>query len=120
HHLAFAAATGRLFGAADYGLVAAFDLTGRCLWRDGLVAHVGALAVVGDGSRLALACFSEGVLSYGGDGAKQGRLAASEPCRLVSLSFDGRLLLVGGLTGRLALLGASGGVVATHQLDRPV
>jgi hypothetical protein len=120
HHLAFSPAAPALFGAADYGLVACFDLSGRWLWRDGLVAHVGAMTVAGDGSQILLACFSEGILRYSGTGAKQGRLAAADPCRLVSVSFDGRLLLVGGLTGRLALLDAAGTAVATHQLDRPL
>ncbi len=120
HHLAFSPASTCLFGAADYGLVACFGLPDRWLWRDGLVAHVGAMAVAGDGNQVALACFSEGVLRYSGGGAKQGRLPASEACRLVSLSFDGRALLLGGLTGRVVLLDATGTVLATHLLDRPL
>ena len=64
HHLAFVPEQPRLVVSADFGLVACYDSAGRCLWRDGLVAHVGSLAVSGDGSSLALACFSEGLCCY--------------------------------------------------------
>jgi hypothetical protein len=117
HHLAFTP-TG-LVASADFGLVAGFDLAGRWAWRDGLVAHVGGLSVRGDGGEVVLACFSEGVLRYDGQGNKQGRVPVPEPCRLVSLSFDGRLLLVGGLGGRLTLLETSRGVVASHPFEQP-
>jgi hypothetical protein len=117
-HLAFGPTA--LVGSADYGLVACLDLGGRWLWRDGLVAHVGALAVSGDGSQILLACFSEGLLRYDGQGKKQGRLPAPEPCRLVAMSFDGRLLLVGGLNSRLLLVDPAGTTLAAHQLDKPL
>jgi hypothetical protein len=107
-------------GSADYGLVASFDLSGRWLWRDGPVAHLGSLAVSGDGSQVALACFSEGILRYDGQGKKLGRLPVPEPCRLVAMSYDGRLLLVGGLAGRLLLLETSGGTLVNDLLDRPL
>lgn len=58
HHLAFVPAAPLLLGSADYGLVACFDLAGQQVWRDGLVAHVGSLAVSGDGEQIILACFT--------------------------------------------------------------
>jgi hypothetical protein len=119
HHLAFAPQAPALVGAADFGLVAAFDLTGRWLWRDGLVVHVGALTVSGDGRQVLLACFSEGILCYGKGGKKQGRLAVPEPCRLVSGSFDGLALLVAGMGNRVMLLDSAGNVVSDHALERP-
>lgn len=119
HHLAFAPQVPCLVGAADLGLIAAFDLTGHWLWRDGLVAHVGALAVSADGSQVLMACFSEGILRYGKGGAKQKRLAAPEPCRLVAVTFDGRHLLTGGLGPRLLLLDANGNTLRDHALERP-
>ncbi len=42
-HLAFTPEAGALVGAAEFGLVCAFDAGGQCLWRDGLVAHFGAM-----------------------------------------------------------------------------
>jgi hypothetical protein len=114
--LALAAEEPLLAGSADYGLVALFDRAGSCLWRDGLVAHVGSLAVTGDGSLLALACFSEGVVGYSfqvtraGAVAQRGRrvLAQAAPCRLAALSFSGELLTAG-LEGRLCVRDRDGG-----------
>src|SRR5437868_5836014 len=45
YHLAFVPAVASLVCCADFGLVAALDLKGNWLWRDGLVANVGAMAV---------------------------------------------------------------------------
>ncbi len=119
-HLAFAPQAPVLVGAAEYGLVAGFDLAGRWLWRDGLVVHVGALSTSADGNQVLLACFSEGILRYGQGGVKQGRLSVPEPCRLVAASFDGQALLVGGLGSRVMLMDSGGKVVSTHDFDRPV
>jgi hypothetical protein len=119
HHLAFVPAAPFLLGSSDYGLVACLDLAGNWVWRDGLVAHIGALTVSGDGERIFLACFTEGLQHYTLTGKKQDRQATSEPCRLAALSFDGQLTLVAGLSGRLQLLDAEGRLVAAHALDKP-
>jgi hypothetical protein len=119
HHLAFIPAAPFLLGAADYGLVARFDLMGRCLWVDGLVAHIGALTVSGDGDRLLLACFTEGLQRYNLLGKNQGRIQVAEPCRLASQSFDGRLILVAGLSNRLLLLDREGRLLCEHLLEKP-
>jgi hypothetical protein len=119
HHLAFVPAAPFLVGSADYGLVVCFDPAGRLVWRDGLVAHVGSLAVNGDGTQVILACFSEGLLCYSASGQKQGRLAFTEPCRLAALTFDGRYLLVAGLGEELRLLDRAGQTRCTYALDRP-
>jgi hypothetical protein len=117
HHLAFVPAADCLVAAADYGLVAGFDLSGRLLWRDGLVAHVGALTVGGDGERIVLACFSEGFQAYSLKGKKEPRLPVPWPCRLASVSFDGRLLLAAGMTHQLALLDSAGRPLATYPVE---
>src|SRR5262249_14015304 len=49
-HLAFIPEEPFVVGCADFGFVGCFEPTGRCAWRDGLVAHVGGIAVNGDGS----------------------------------------------------------------------
>jgi len=89
--LAFAAERPLLLGAADFGLVACFDLRGRWGWRDGLVARVGSLAVGGDG-RAALACYSDGLVRYSADGVKQPGGAAGF-VRKAGLSFGGERVL---------------------------
>jgi hypothetical protein len=119
YHLAFVPEEPVLLASADYGFVGAFDLAGRCTWRDGLVAHVGALAVTGNGNQVVLACFSEGLQRYGRDGRRLERLTLEESCRLVAVSFQGKRLLVGGLSKRLLLLDPNGKVLATHALEQP-
>ena len=119
-HLAFVPAAPVLVGCAEYGLVAAFDLTGRQVWRDGLVANVGALAVSGGGYPIVLACFSEGLQRYGVDGRKQERLPLDESCRRVALSFDGHLLLAAGTSNRLLLADGVGKTLATYAPEGQV
>jgi hypothetical protein len=118
-HLAFVPAAPYLVGSADYGLVTCVDPGGKTVWRDGLVAHVGSLAPNGDGTLVALACFSEGLQRYTASGQNLGRLGLPEPCRLLSLSFDGDLLLMAGLGNQLRLLDREGNTRATHALDQP-
>ena len=101
------------------GLVACLDLKGNWTWRDGLVVHIGSLAVSGNGDTVLLACFTEGLRRYTVTGKNLGRLAAAEPCRLAALSFDGRLVLAAGLSNRLLLLDAEGRTLAMHPLDQP-
>jgi hypothetical protein len=119
HRLAFVPASPVLLGCADYGLVACLDFKGKWLWRDGLVAHIGSLAVSGSGELIVLACFSEGLQRYSLAGKRLGRLAVAEPCRLAALTFDGKTLLVGGLGTRLLLLDGDGRTLATHPLEKP-
>jgi hypothetical protein len=118
-HLSFVPEESFLLGAADFGLVACLDLTGRIVWRDGLVVHCGSLAVSGDGACVVLACFSDGLRRYTLDGARKGPLAVSEPCRQAALTFDGRLVLVAGRANRLLLLDPKGRALGIHLLDRP-
>jgi hypothetical protein len=118
HHLVFVPEAPLLLASADYGFVGGFDLTGNCRWRDGLVAHVGAMAVTGDGKQLALACFSEGLQRYGADGRRLERLPLDEQCRLVAIDFTGQQLLIAGLSKRLLLLDGGGKVLTTQALDQ--
>ena len=119
HHLAFVPEEPLLIGAADFGLVAGFDLKGQAVWRDGLVVHCGSLATSGDGARVVLACFSDGLRHYTAAGARVGTASTGEPCRLAALSFDGRRTLVAGRAPRLLLLDSHGKLVASHVLEAP-
>lgn len=120
HHLVFVPAAPFLFGASDYGLVGCFDLAGQCVWRDGLVAHVGSLTVSGTGARAALACYTDGLHQYSLQGEKLGRQSFSQACRYASLSFDGRLILVAWLSRQLSLIDSSGQEISAHSLDKSV
>ncbi len=107
-HLAFVPEKSLLVGAADFGLVVCFGATGECLWRDGLVAHVGSLAVSGDGEWLLLACFSDGLYNYGSAGAPPQRIALDTACQLAALSFTGDCLLTADRDNRVCLRGSDG------------
>lgn len=120
HHLAFVPAAPILVACADYGLVAALDLGGEWVWRDTVVAHFGSLAVSGDGERIMLACFTEGLRRYDRSGKVRERVPTPEPCRLVEVTFDGRLALVAGLSNRFSLIDGTGRVLHTHTFDKPI
>jgi hypothetical protein len=119
HHLAFVPASPFLLGCAEYGLVVCLNLTGHCVWRDGLVAHVGSLTVSGRGDRVILACFTEGLQRYSLAGKNIGRLPVSEPCRLAAVTYDGRLVLVAGLSKGLVLLNDEGEKQCAYQMEKP-
>jgi hypothetical protein len=111
-YLAFVPEAPALVGSADFGLVCAFDRAGRCLWRDGLVAHVGSLAVSADGGRVVLACFTDGLCCYALTQPRQARLPRAAPSRLAAIDYKGELLLTAGLGNELALRGGDGEVRA--------
>jgi hypothetical protein len=116
-HLAFIPEAPFLIGCADFGLVANFDTGGRMVWRDGLVANVGSLAVNGDGSTIALACFGDGLCRYSLKDSRPRRQALADPCCLAVLSYDGRLVLTTGLSPGIGLLDAHGHVRGDYRLD---
>jgi hypothetical protein len=118
-HLAFVPAAPALLAAADFGLVACLDLGGRWVWREGVVAHVGTLAVSGDGAAIVLACYSEGLQSYSLAGKRRPGPPAPEPCRLAAISFDGRATLLAGMSDRLLLQHASEGVACSYECGSP-
>jgi WD40 repeat protein len=119
-HLSFIPEWPGLVASADFGLVACFDFAGRCLWRDSPVAHVGALAVTGNGQEIALACFSEGLGWYTSTGSKPTSRWIPPPCRLVGMSYTGEVLLTAGLTPEVELRQADGLVKATFPTEDEV
>jgi hypothetical protein len=119
HHLAFAPTAPVLLAASDYGLAACFDLKGKLIWRDGLVAHIGSLTVSGSGESVILACFTEGLQRYSLTGKNLGRQSLTEPCRLAAVTFDGGHLLVAAMGSRLHWLDAEYRILSTFSLDQP-
>jgi WD40 repeat protein len=119
HFLAFVPEKPLLAGSADYGLVACFDVKGNMLWRDGLVAHVGSLAVNGDGSRIVLACYTDGLTRYGVQNSKPERQPLPDACRLAALSYDGRCSLTAGLLSTVTLRDVQTRVMGEQQLEAP-
>jgi hypothetical protein len=87
--LAFIPEMPALLGAADFGVVVCFDRSGAIAWRDAMVMHIGCMAVSGDGTTIALGCFSDGVCCYSLlDGPKSRRvMPAAGICRFVATSY---------------------------------
>jgi hypothetical protein len=116
-HLAFVPEQALLVGSADFGLVMAFDPAGQSVWRDGLVAHVGSLAVTGSG-RSALACFSAGLQWFEVDG-RRAPVTEAAPCRLADLSYDGAILLTVGPGSEVSLRKRDGGLTTWASSAQP-
>jgi hypothetical protein len=81
------------------------------------VAHVGSLAVSGDGSVLLLACFSDGLYRYGISGPPQQRIALESPCPLAAVSYDGETLLTADRANRACLRDYKGSILDQLSLD---
>jgi hypothetical protein len=118
-HLAFVPEAPVLVGSAEFGQVCAFDRAGQPLWRDGLVAHVGSLAVNGDGGRIVLACFTEGLCCYALAQPKQVRLPKAAPSRLAALSYTGKTILTVGMDSQIVLRDTGGEVRDELPLPAP-
>src|SRR5262249_15335816 len=110
--------SGALVGSADLGLVCAFDRRGQALWREGLMANVGSLAVSGTGERIVLACFSEGVRHCSMEKPRPEKLPQKPACRHVAVSYSGDLILYAGADNRVTLCDASGATL--EELTLPV
>jgi hypothetical protein len=119
-HLAFVPEKAVLIGAADFGLVLCFGAAGECLWRDGLVAHVGSLAVSGDGESLLLACFSDGLYCYSTASPKQQRIPLDTACHLAAVSYAGDCLLTADQEGRVCRRERDGTLHAQISIENPV
>ncbi len=116
-HIVFVPEASRLVACADYGLVASFDIQGKTLWRDSPVANVGALTCTGDGERLLLACYSEGLRCYDKNGKISGALPLQEPCRLAVISYDGARIVTSGLARSLLILDGQGQLLRRVEVD---
>ncbi len=114
HHLAFVPEQPLLIGAADTGLVTAYDPAGICVWRSGLPAHIGSLAVQGDGKRIVLAGYGEGPCCFDATGQRRHGLERLGPCRRLALSFDGQIVLREDLQGRLIATISDGVELASY------
>jgi hypothetical protein len=119
HFLTFVPERPCLAGAADFGLVTCFDAAGRPLWQEGLISHVGSLSAGADGGRLILACFTEGLVHFTLEGARQRLVAPNPPCRLAALSYDGKLILTADLDRRLTLAERDGAARDHFDLESP-
>lgn len=119
-HLAFVPEKPLLIGTADFGLVVCFNSAGECLWRDGLVAHIGSLAVSGDGECVQLACFGDGLYRYSAAGSRPRRLPLEAACHVAALSYSGEVLLTADRGPCVVRRDADGKLRDSFHADGPV
>lgn len=118
-YLAFVPESAHVVGSADFGLAACFDARGEVVWRDGVVVHVGGLAVCGTGATVLLACFSDGLHRYAINRSHPERLSATEPCRVVAVGYDGKSYLTAGMSPTVRLMDSAMAVRRELKLAGP-
>lgn len=87
--LRFCATSPTLVGAADDGLIAAFDLGGKLLWDVRLFAPCGDMAASGDLATLLLAGFAHGVQRFDAGGTNRGAFVVEGTPARVATCYDG-------------------------------
>lgn len=120
HQMAVSLSDAEVLCAGEYGYVASLDLfTKTWRWRDTPVVHHGSVALVGaDGSAL-VACFSDGVRGYDREGRPLKFEEPLPPCRSLCTSYDGTLIVAGGLDTQLYAADRRGRRRFQFNLDGP-
>lgn len=117
-----------LLGAAQQGLLAAYELSsgggsGRLdveeLWEERLLSNVGRLAASGDGGMILASCFTHGVQRYDLRGHNEGAYHLGGTTAHAVPDFAGRVIGVATLESELVILGSGGNVRWRSGLTRP-
>jgi outer membrane protein assembly factor BamB len=74
-HLTFLTEAPELIGAAEFGQLCRFDLTGKEIWNERLMNNAGDMSVSEGGKRIFLAAFNHGVQVYDRKGIQLGSFA---------------------------------------------
>lgn len=123
HHLAFVSGEPILVGAAELGLVQAWDLSGEVLWRDSPLVRTAALSVDGAGQSILLSAFSDGIQRWTKDGKKKDRIPTPAPCRLLTQSYSGDLIIAVGLDSAwwvFQRVAEEYQLAGNHEVDAPI
>jgi hypothetical protein len=107
-HLQFLHAVPELVVAAEHACFARYQLNGDPVWMERLWSNVGDLAVTGDGKAILLAGFAYGVQVFDGAGAAQGSFVMEGSTKLVSSTFQRKLILSATLERQLMCLEMDG------------
>lgn len=94
----------RLIGAAEFGHLCCHDLSGEEIWNERITNNVGGMFVTGDGKRILLASYIQGVQMMNGRGQQKGSFlldgvptvvrASSNRQRIVALTQESRIYLL--------------------------
>ncbi len=109
--LVFLAEKPGLVAVSAQGLVARFELRGQALWQKNIATRIGVLGVDDAGDLIVVAAFAQGLIRYGRRGRPLGSLHTVETPSRVSLSADGRSMLVASLTQQIYLISSDGDVL---------
>lgn len=97
-----------LIGAAEDGLLAAYQLTGRQLWDQRLFATCGDMAASGDLSTVLLAGFAHGIQRFQGTGANRGAFVVEGTPARIAMSYDGSRIAAASLEKQIYWMDRSG------------
>jgi len=100
-----------LMVASEQGLVAQFELRGQARWQKNIATRLGALGIDDSGELIVVAAFAQGLIRYGHRGRPLGSLHTVEMPSRVSLSADGRCMLVASLSQQISLISSDGEVL---------
>ena len=91
--LQFLATEPTLIGVSDYGLLCAYTLDGDAEWHERMWSSVGDLCVAGNGNRIFLASFHQGVQVHDGRGSSRGAYMVEGTVARVSCSFGAEKIM---------------------------
>lgn len=113
----FVAERPRLIGAAEFGHLCCYSLTGEALWSQQLSCNVGALAVSGCGRRILLAGFNHGIQMLNGRGHQRGSFMLDGIPATVSVSASRRRIAVLTLESRVYWMNFEGDMLWAGDLS---
>lgn len=106
----FLAEKPELMAVSAQGLVARYELRGHPVWRENIASRVGGFGVDDAGDIIVVAAYAHGLIRFDRRARPLGSLHSVETPWRVSLSADGRTMLVGSLSKQISLLSANGEV----------
>jgi len=114
--LQFLATQPGLLGGSEYGLLGRWDFSGSDLWTANLRMNVGEMCCTGEGRRIFLAAFNEGIKLLGGSGERRGALLLEGTPNHISTSFVPNRIAATTLEGHLYWLDDEGDFVWGAEL----
>lgn len=106
--LRFSATEPVLFGAAEDGMLAAFDLGGRPLWDVRLFTSCGDMTTSGDGSMILLAGFAHGIQRFDRAGTNRGAFVVEGTPARIATCYDGTRIAAATIERQVYYLDRSG------------
>lgn len=113
----FLAEKPELMAVSAQGLLARYDLRGQPVWRKNLATRIGGFAVDDAGDFVVVAAFAHGLIRFGRRAKPLGSLHPQGTPQRVSLSADGRGMLVASLAKQISLLAPDGEVLWERNID---